>query len=105
MNPNDWTPAEKRREISNEKPLLMIPLYANGSKYEKGDYAFWGDDTLVGKWKEVPDDLKPYTVIQLHPDDLPKRDGVAADFYEHMLNEAQSYVNPKTNKNEPIPIV
>lgn len=105
VNPNDWTPAEKRREISNEKPLLMIPLYANGSKYEKGDYAFWGDDTLVGKWKEVPDDLKPYTVIQLHPDDLPKRDGVAADFYEHMLNEAQSYVNPKTNKNEPIPIV
>ena len=47
-----WTPAEKRREISNEKPLLMMPLYANGSKYEKGDYAFWGDDTLVGKWKD-----------------------------------------------------
>lgn len=104
-NPNDWDKAEKRREISNEHPLIMIPLYANGPKYEKGEYAFWGDDTLVGKWEQIPDDLKPYTVIQLHPDDLPKINGSAADFYENILKEAQSYVNPKTNKNEPIPII
>ncbi|MGG7161405.1 glycoside hydrolase family 98 domain-containing protein [Clostridium baratii] len=104
-NPNDWRPAKKRREISNENPLLMIPLYAHGPKYQQGEYAFWGDDTLVGKWENVPEDLKPYTVIQLHPDDLPKTDGTAADFYEHVLKEAQNYVNPKTNKNEPIPIV
>ncbi|BFK82580.1 hypothetical protein I3900191A7_27250 [Clostridium baratii] len=104
-NPNDWKPAKKRREISNEHPLLMIPLYAHGPKYQQGEYAFWGDDTLVGKWENVPEDLKPYTVIQLHPDDLPKTDGTAADFYEHVLKEAQNYVNPKTNKNEPIPIV
>lgn len=106
-DPDAWEPAEKRREISNEKPLMIIPLYANGEAYAQSDreYTFWGDDTLVGKWEEVPDDLKPYTVIELHPDDLPKRDGTAADFYEHFLAEAQNYVNPKTNENEPIPIV
>lgn len=106
-DPDAWEPAEKRREISNEKPLMIIPLYANGEAYAKSEreYAFWGDDTLVGKWEAVPDDLKPYTVIELHPDDLPKQNGTAADFYEHFLAEAQNYVNPKTNKNEPIPMV
>ena len=56
---------------------MMIPLYANGETYSQSEkeYGFWGDDTLSGKWEEVPDDLKPYTVIELHPDDLPKRDG------------------------------
>lgn len=105
-NPNEWVPAPKRREISNEKPLMIIPLYANGPLYEQnGEYGFWGDDTLVGKWQSVPDDLKPYTVIELHPDDLPKREGSAADFYEHFLQLAQNYQNPETGENEPIPIV
>ena len=107
LDPTNWVPAEKRREISNTSPLMIIPLYANGVTYEQQnrEYGFWGDDTLIGKWESVPDDLKPYTVIEIHPDDLPKRDGVAADFYEHILQQAQNYVNPKTNQNEPIPIV
>lgn len=101
----EWVPAQKRREISNEHPLMIIPLYAHGPKYERGEYGFWGDDTLTGKWETVPDDLKPYTVIELHPDDLPKREGTASDFYEHYLEEAQNYIDPKTGKNEPIPVV
>ncbi|MDS2370270.1 glycoside hydrolase family 98 domain-containing protein, partial [Streptococcus pneumoniae] len=74
-------------------------------EFNQGKYTFWGGDTLTGKWENIPDDLKPYTVIQLHPDDLPKRDGAARDFYEHMLEEAAKYVNPKTGKNEPIPVI
>ena len=107
IDPDAWEPEEKRREISNQVPLMMIPLYANGEKYAQAErqYTFWGDDTLTGKWEEVPDDLKPYTVIELHPDDLPKQNGSAADFYEHYLEEAQNYVNPKTGENEPIPLV
>ena len=97
-NPNDWSEVDKRREINNEHPLLMMPLYANGEEFNQGKYTFWGGDTLTGKWENIPDDLKPYTVIQLHPDDLPKRDGAARDFYEHMLEEAAKYVNPKTGK-------
>ena len=105
QKPGEWVPAQKRREISNEHPLMIIPLYAHGPKYERGEYGFWGDDTLTGKWETVPDDLKPYTVIELHPDDLPKREGTASDFYEHYLEEAQNYIDPKTGKNEPIPVV
>lgn len=107
VDPDAWQPAEKRREISNTSPLMMIPLYANGETYSQAEkeYGFWGDDTLSGKWEEVPDDLKPYTVIELHPDDLPKRDGAVQDFYEHFLNEAQNHVDPETKESDPIPIV
>lgn len=105
QKPEEWMPASKRREVSNEHPLMIIPLYAHGPKYERGEYGFWGDDTLTGKWETVPDDLKPYTVIELHPDDLPKKEGTASDFYQHYLEEAQNYINPKTGKNEPIPVV
>lgn len=49
-----------------------MPLYANGEDYLQGKYTFWGGDTLSAKWTNIDDDLKPYTVIQLHPDDLPK---------------------------------
>ncbi|AIG43443.1 TPA: NPCBM/NEW2 domain-containing protein [Streptococcus suis] len=104
-NPNDFEPAPKRREISNTSPLLMMPLYANGSEYNKGNYSFWGEDTLVGKWENIDPELKPYTVIQVHPDDLPHRAGVAQDFYEKILEQAQNYVNPTTGQNEPIPVV
>lgn len=104
-NPNDFEPAPKRREISNTSPLLMMPLYANGSEYTKGNYSFWGEDTLVGKWQNIDPELKPYTVIQVHPDDLPHRVGVAQEFYEKILEQAQNYVNPTTGQNEPIPVV
>ncbi|HEM4270297.1 beta-galactosidase [Streptococcus suis] len=104
-NPNDFDPAPKRREISNTSPLLMMPLYANGNEYSRGNYAFWGGDTLAGKWENIDPELKPYTVIQIHPDDLPKRAGVAQQFYEHILNEAQNYINPQTGQNEPIPVM
>ena len=50
QKPGEWVPAQKRREISNEHPLMIIPLYAHGPKYERGEYGFWGDDTLIGKW-------------------------------------------------------
>lgn len=105
QKPEEWMPASKRRAVSNEHPLMIIPLYAHGPKYERGEYGFWGDDTLTGKWETVPDDLKPYTVIELHPDDLPKKEGTASDFYQHYLEEAQNYINPKTGKNEPISVV
>lgn len=107
VDPNQWEPAEKRREVSNESPLMIIPLYANGEYYSQDErvYGFWGDDTLIGKWEAVPEDLKPYTVIELHPDDLPMEDGVAEDFYEYFLEQAQNYINPETNENEPIPLI
>lgn len=102
-----WTPVAKRMEVSNEHPLLMLPLYAHGPRYSEPErkYSFWGDDTLIGKWQSVPEELKPYTIVQLHPDDLAKRRGVLADFYVHYLEEAQNYVNPKTGQNEPIPVM
>ncbi|WP_330873036.1 glycoside hydrolase family 98 domain-containing protein, partial [Streptococcus suis] len=31
--------------------------------------------------------------------------GVAQDFYEKILEQAQNYVNPTTGQNEPIPVI
>lgn len=114
-DPDNWTPAPMRREVSNEKPLMIIPLYAKGTVYkqEQPKYEFWGDDTLVEKWEAVPDDLKPYTVIELHPDDLPnlsedpynQRETAAKDFYEHFLEIAQNHKDPKTGEADPIPLI
>lgn len=96
----------KRREISNKSPLMIIPLYANGEEYASmRKYSFWGNDTLIGKWEAVPDDLKPYTAIELHPDDLPKQNGTIQDFYEHFLKEAQGYIDPISKENKPIPLL
>lgn len=109
-----WEPQPKRMEISNSHPLLMVPLYAHGPKYAKQprEYSFWGDDSLEGKWRSIPKELKPYTVIQLHPDDLGYdhirqryKDKVLAEFYEHHLKLAQEYIDPETGENAPIPIM
>lgn len=102
-----WTPQPHRIIVNNEHPLIMIPLYAHGPRNENGTdkYSFWGDDTLKGKWESIPKKLRKNAIIQLHPDDLAKKDGVLADFYEHFLKEAQEYIDPDTGKNEPIPIM
>ena len=67
--------ATPRMLIDAEHPLLLVSLYAN-TKHP----AWWdnsgvpgvpmqGHNTMEGVWRLIPEDLKPYTAIQLHADD------------------------------------
>lgn len=64
-----------RMLVDAEHPLLLVSLYAN-TKHP----AWWdnsgvpgvpmqGHNTMEGVWRLIPEDLKPYTAIQLHADD------------------------------------
>lgn len=67
--------ATPRMPVDAEHPLLLVSLYAN-TKHP----AWWdnsgipgvpmqGHNTMEGVWSLIPEDLKPYTAIQLHADD------------------------------------
>ena len=67
--------ATPRMLVDAEHPLLLVSLYAN-TKHP----AWWdnsgvpgvpmqGHNTMEGVWRLIPEDLKPYTAIQLHADD------------------------------------
>ncbi|MFD1402563.1 glycoside hydrolase family 98 domain-containing protein [Robinsoniella peoriensis] len=82
---------EKRIEVNNENPLLIMPLY--GKSYsESGSTLDWGDD-LVSRWKQVPEDLKENAVIEIHLGGkigLNESDShTAKAFYEQQLAIAQ----------------
>ena len=64
-----------RMLVDAEHPLQLVSLYAN-TKHP----AWWdnsgipgvpmqGHNTMEGVWSLIPEDLKPYTAIQLHADD------------------------------------
>ena len=64
--------ATPRMLVDAEHPLLLVSLYAN-TKHP----AWWdnsgipgvpmqGHNTMEGVWSLIPEDLKPYTAIQLH---------------------------------------
>lgn len=50
-----------RMTVDNSHPLLICPVYGDPTN------DLWYGNTLVGAWNLVPDDVKPYTVIELHP--------------------------------------
>ena len=67
--------ATPRMLVDAEHPMLLVSLYAN-TKHP----AWWdnsgipgvpmqGHNTMEGVWSLIPEDLKPYTAIQLHADD------------------------------------
>ena len=82
---------EKRMQVDNEHPLLIMPLY--GKSYsESGSVLDWGDD-LVSRWQQVPEDLKQNAVIELHVGGkigLNESDShTTKAFYEQQLKIAQ----------------
>lgn len=54
----------KRIQIDNDHPLLIIPVY--GKDYNPVESTFQWEDTLLGRWESIPDDVKPYTVMEIH---------------------------------------
>lgn len=81
--------AVMRTRISNTSPLLLSAVYGNTP-----DSLWWGN-TLEGAWSAVPDDIKPYAAIELHPAKvckptscIPKDTPELRAWYKHMLDEA-----------------
>lgn len=64
-----------RMLVDAEHPLLLVSLYANTKHPEWWDNSgipgvpMQGHNTMEGVWSLIPEDLKPYTAIQLHADD------------------------------------
>lgn len=79
-----------RTTINNASPLLLSAVYGNTP-----DSLWWGN-TLEGAWAAVPDDIKPYAAIELHPAKvckptscIPRDTPELRAWYTHMLDEAQ----------------
>ena len=67
--------ATPRMLVDAEHPLLLVSLYANTKHPTWWDNSgipgvpMQGHNTMEGVWRLIPEDLKPYTAIQLHADD------------------------------------
>ncbi len=57
-------PVEMRITVDNEHPLLIVPLYVD-TYQETGSIMSWGN-TLTGVWNNIPEDIRPYTLIEIH---------------------------------------
>ena len=83
---------ERRMEVNNENPLLLVHLY--GGNVEEGaeipGIPGQGGATLLGTWNMIPDKVKPYTAVQLHPGFLGANDSeTLRTYFEKNLELAQ----------------
>ncbi|XCB29806.1 glycoside hydrolase family 98 domain-containing protein [Arcanobacterium hippocoleae] len=94
----------KRITVDNEHPLLIIPVYVE--HYSAAETKMDWENTLEGMWNNVPDDVKPYALMEIH---CGSKFGTASgwqgnkpeelkDFYEQQLKIADE-------KNIPVTIV
>ena len=86
---SDGSLPPKRLEISNEKPLLIVPVYCQVYNAVETEMQ-WGD-TLVGRWESIPEDIKPYAVMQIHPG---RAGNNVRAFYEQQLKIADEHDIP-----------
>lgn len=81
---------QMRMTVDNEHPLLISSVYGDP------DETLWYGNSLTGAWDQIPDDVKPYSVIELHPGKvcqptscIPKDTPELRAWYIKMLDEAQ----------------
>lgn len=55
---------EKKMKISNEEPLLIVPVY--GQVYNEGESELAWNDTLLGRWNQIPEDIRSNVVMEIH---------------------------------------
>ncbi|MBU9728837.1 glycoside hydrolase family 98 domain-containing protein [Diplocloster modestus] len=84
-----------RMTIDNSHPLLISAVYGDPTD------TLWYGNTLTGAWNAIPDDVKPYSVIELHPGKIckptsciPKDTPELRAWYIKMLEEAQAHDIP-----------
>ena len=104
-----------RMPVDEEHPLLLVSIYAQtkkqdwwGSGVPKGVPA-QGNLSVTGVWEMIPDDLKPYTAIQLHGDDFighgyggyGDHDALWA-WYTYFVDQAEAYNAAQQDKSKHI---
>ena len=104
-----------RMPVDEEHPLLLVSIYAQtkkqdwwGSGVPKGVPA-QGNLSVTGVWEMIPDDLKPYTAIQLHGDDFighgyggyGDHDALWA-WYTYFVDQAEAYNATQQDKRKHI---
>lgn len=105
-----------RMPVDEKHPLLLVSIYAQtkkqdwwGSGVPKGVPA-QGDLSVTGVWEMIPDDLKPYTAIQLHGDDFighgyqggyGDHDALWA-WYTYFVDQAEAYNATQQDKRKHI---
>lgn len=104
-----------RMPVDEEHPLLLVSIYAQtkkkdwwGSGVPKGVPA-QGNLSVTGVWEMIPDDLKPYTAIQLHGDDFighgyggyGDHDALWA-WYTYFVDQAEAYNATQQDKSKHI---
>jgi len=104
-----------RMPVDEEHPLLLVSIYAQtkkqdwwGSGVPKGVPA-QGNLSVTGVWEMIPDDLKPYTAIQLHGDDFighgyggyGDHDALWA-WYSYFVDQAEAYNATQQDKSKHI---
>lgn len=70
-----------RKIVNNENPALLVPLYGKSPE----SLVMENGDTLLGRWETLPDDIKPYAVMQLHPGGISGTNNIKK-FYENQMN-------------------
>lgn len=104
-----------RMPVDEKHPLLLVSIYAQtkkqdwwGSGVPKGVPA-QGNLSVTGVWEMIPDDLKPYTAIQLHGDDFighgyggyGDHDALWA-WYSYFVDQAEAYNATQQDKSKHI---
>lgn len=88
-NSGGQKPTELRKIVNNENPALLVPLYGKSPE----SLVMENGDTLLGRWETLPDDIKPYAVMQLHPGGISGTNNIKK-FYENQLNIAKEHHIP-----------
>ena len=83
---------EQRLEISNEEPLLIVPVYCQ--RYNANETEMQWGDTLLGRWNSIPDDIKPYAIMQIHAGACEYYTDAVMRFYEQQLDIAEEHGIP-----------
>lgn len=95
-NESDVQEYSKRRVIDNAHPMFFEAAYCSDiyTTYQKDPAQLQGWNTIAGRWNTIDDDLKDYTVLSMHLNNLYPysnhnvgQSGLQ-DYYENCLQQA-----------------
>lgn len=95
-NASDVQTKHKRRVIDNKHPMFFEAAYSSDiyDTYQRDEAQLQGWNTIEGRWNTIDEELKPYTVLSMHLNNLYPysnhnvgQSGLQ-DYYENCLQQA-----------------